>query len=189
MRIIPYFCAGLMLAACSSSEPRTANAEPVAQAPAASAEAEPAAPSHDEQEAEHAEASRAPQPVRTQEDGSRIFGAEPSDREAVALSSIMAEPQRFAGQVVKTEGEIAQVCQRMGCWMEITAGEGGEAVRVPMAGHSFFLPRDVAGRQAVVEGTVAVAALDEATAEHLREEGAQATDQALSIEATSVVVR
>jgi hypothetical protein len=176
-----------MLAACSSSEPRAESAEPVVQAPVA--EAEPSAPSHEEQEAEHAEASRAPEPVRTLDDGSRVFGAEPSEREVVALATIMAEPARFEGQVVKTEGAIAQVCQRMGCWMEITAQEGGQAVRVPMAGHSFFLPRDVAGRQAVVEGTVAVAALDEATAEHLRAEGAHATDQALSIEATTVVVR
>ena len=186
-KITPYVCAGLMVAACSSSEPRTENVDPIAEPEVA--QAEPAAPSHEEQEAEHAEASQAPQPVRTLEDGARVFGAEPSERESVALATIMASPREYAGQVVKTEGEIAQVCQRMGCWMEITAEEGGQAVRVPMAGHSFFLPRDVAGRQAVVEGTVAVAALDEATAQHLREEGAQATDQALSIEATSVVVR
>ena len=172
----------LVLAACSSSDP-----PPAASAPAAT-EPEHAehAPSHEAQEASHA--AQSPSPVRTLDDGSRAFGAEPSEREATALAAIMASPARFQGQIVKTEGEIAQVCQRMGCWMEITAEADGTAVRVPMAGHSFFLPRDVAGRRATVEGTVNVETLDDATAEHLREEGAQATDQALSIEATTVVV-
>jgi hypothetical protein len=57
-----------------------------------------------------------------------------------------------------------------------------------MAGHSFFLPRDVSGRRATIQGRVEVEALDEATRQHLEEEGAQAAGQALSIEATSVVV-
>ena len=169
------FLAATLLFGCSSADPQPASPEPV------SAQAEP---SH---HGEHAETAEAPE-ARTLPDGSRVFGGQPTDIEVTALAQIMAEPGRWNGQTVKTEGEIAQVCQRMGCWMEITADEGGTAVRVPMAGHSFFLPRDVAGRRATVEGTVKVESLDEATAEHLREEGAQATDQALSIEATSVVV-
>lgn len=174
-RRTPLLAASLLFA-CSSADPQPATPEPVQTE------------SHESHHAEHAEAAEAPSPTRTLDDGSRLYGGEPSDIAVTSLAQIMAEPARWEGQTVKTEGEIAQVCQRMGCWMEITAEEGGTAVRVPMAGHSFFLPRDVAGRRATVEGTVKVESLDEATAEHLREEGAQATDQALSIEATSVVV-
>lgn len=178
------FAAGVgLLAACASAGPRP-------QAPAAEvaepALAEPAAEA--DRHAEHARGWHDPQPLRELEDGSRVFGSELSDRETTPLATIVQEPDRFDGQVVKTEGTIAQVCQRMGCWMEITAGEGGQAVRVPMAGHSFFLPRDVAGRRATVEGTVEVAELDAETREHLEEEGARAADSALSIAATAVVV-
>lgn len=176
--------------ACSSAEPAPA---PQAEPPSAeTAEADlPATEGAEDPHAhaaEHAEAARAPEPVRELEDGSRVFGSEPSDREVTELASIMAEPERFDGQVVKTEGRVAQVCQQMGCWMELQAEEDGDAVRVPMAGHSFFLPRDIAGRQATVEGTVEVAELDAETQEHLRGEGAQAADQALSIQATAVIV-
>lgn len=118
----------------------------------------------------------------------QTFGQALSDRPITPLTEIAASPDRFAGQVVKTEGEIVQVCQRMGCWMEMQA-EGVSPVRVPMAGHSFFLPRDVAGRHAVVEGQLALRELPEGERQHLEEEGATATGNAMEIVATGVVVR
>ncbi|MBW2460924.1 MAG: DUF4920 domain-containing protein [Deltaproteobacteria bacterium] len=130
-----------------------------------------------------------PQPAHTDDSGARLFGTELStDREAVDLAALIASPNDYAGQVVKTEGTISAVCQRMGCWMEMTTAEGGPAVRVPMAGHSFFLPRDVSGARATVEGSFEVAELPAATQEHLREEGAQAADQSLAITATGVLI-
>ncbi|MCB9611069.1 MAG: DUF4920 domain-containing protein [Sandaracinus sp.] len=118
----------------------------------------------------------------------QTFGQALSDRATTPLTELAASPEGFVGQVVKTEGEIAQVCQRMGCWMEMRA-EGVAPVRVPMAGHSFFLPRDVAGRHAVVEGQLALRTLSAAEREHLESEGASATGNALEIVATGVVIR
>lgn len=145
----------------------------------------------------------------------RLGGAAPSVREEVAaersfgsaldrsrpitpLASILAQPERYRDQVVRTEGQIAQVCQRMGCWIELrpvaqdeqgAEGSAAPAVRVPMAGHSFFLPRDVAGRPAMLEGRVVVEPLSADVRAHLEEEGATATASALSIHASGVVVR
>jgi hypothetical protein len=118
----------------------------------------------------------------------QTFGQALSDRPLLALAELAASPERFAGQVVKTEGEIAQVCQRMGCWMEMRV-DGVSPVRVPMAGHSFFLPRDVAGRHAVVEGQLALRELSAAERDHLESEGASATGSSLEIVATGVIVR
>lgn len=128
------------------------------------------------------------EPIETREDGSRLYGNAMSESDVTPLATILATPADYAGQVVKTEGEITQVCQRMGCWMEIRAEEGSPGIRVPMAGHSFVLPRDLSGSRATVEGTVIVEELDEDTRAHLAEEGGQALDQDLSIEATAVLV-
>lgn len=131
-----------------------------------------------------------PQPARVLADGSRLFGAELSEeREDTPLRAIMADPSQFDGQVVKTSGEISAVCQARGCWMELRADAESPGIRVPMANHSFFLPRDLAGSRATIEGTVSVTALDEETRAHLESEGAQAADSELSIEATGVLVR
>ncbi len=130
-----------------------------------------------------------PEPTRVLEDGSRLFGSELSgERETTPLASIVASPEQFEGQVVKTEGEISQVCQAMGCWMELRPDAESPGIRVPMANHSFFLPRDVAGSRATIEGTVRLEPLSEERRAHLESEGATATAEALSIEATSVVV-
>jgi hypothetical protein len=169
---------GLALGACGGSEPRV-------QEMASEGEGRHAA-GH----GEHAAVDESgPRPTRVLEDGSRLFGAELSaDRPVTPLAQIAAAPASFAGQVVKTEGTIERVCQAMGCWMELRA-EGTPAVRVPMAGHAFFLPRDVGGRSAVIEGRVAVQRLSPEAREHLAAEGAQAVDSELSIEATGVIVR
>ena len=57
-----------------------------------------------------------------------------------------------------------------------------------MAGHSFFLPRDVVGRPAVVEGLLSARELNATELAHLKGEGLAATGP-LSLAATSVVVR
>ncbi len=77
----------------------------------------------------------------------------------------------------------------MGCWMELRESEEGPAVRVPMAGHSYFLPRDVVGHRAMLEGRVAMRALSQGEREQLESEGATATASARSIAATGVVVQ
>lgn len=138
---------------------------------------------------EHGESAAAPEPSRVLDDGSRLFGAEMDEaREVTPLADIVASPDRFAGQVVKTEGEIAAVCQSRGCWMEIRTDANSPGVRVPMAGHSFFLPRDLAGARATIEGTVQIAQLSDEDRAHLESEGATAADQDVSIEATAVLV-
>ncbi len=143
---------------------------------------------HHEEASAEPEVLDGPQPSAVLADGSRQFGAAPSDRPETALADIAGSPATFEGQTVRTAGRIERVCQRMGCWMELSA-DGAGAVRVPMAGHSFFLPRDVAGHDATVEGRVRVTPLSPEARAHLASEGALATADELSIEATSVVVR
>ena len=116
------------------------------------------------------------------------FGAALTDRALTPLAQITAAPADYAGQVVKTEGEIQQVCQRMGCWMEMSS-EGGPTIRVPLAGHNYFLPRDASGRHAIIEGEVALVELSQADREHLESEGALAVATSLQISATGVVLR
>ena len=132
-----------------------------------------------------------PTPTAVNEDGSRLFGAALSEGgETLSLQDVMDRASELDGTVVKTEGHIAQVCQRMGCWMELRpAADSESGIRVPMAGHSFFLPRDVAGSRALIEGELSVEELPEETQQHLREEGAEFAAVTIQIEATGVVVQ
>lgn len=123
-----------------------------------------------------------------QADGSVLYGQALNASLAVTpLATVLANPGNFAGQTIRTEGEVAAVCQRMGCWMELRA-DGG-TVRVPIAGHAFNLPRDITGKHASIEGTVNVTELSEAQRAHLASEGAQALGSSVSIAATGVQLR
>ena len=169
--------------ACDRAQaPAAAQDQPAEATEEVAAVAEPTA------EVEAEEAPSGPAPTTTLDDGARLFGDELSDREPVELTALMESPADYDGQVVRTEGIISAVCQRMGCWMELKAEEDGPAIRVPMAGHSFFLPRDVSGARATIEGTVEVRELPADWQEHLREEGAQAAGEALGINATGVLI-
>lgn len=107
----------------------------------------------------------------------------------VALAELMRSPEAHAGKMVRTEGEIQRVCQRMGCWMELSDKDAPGALRVPMAGHSFFLPQSVRGKRASVQGTLQVGKLSAAHKEHLESEGAQATTSDVSLAATGVALK
>lgn len=122
-------------------------------------------------------------------DGTEVFGGELTAELAVTpLSSILKEPERFGDARVKTQGVVERVCAMMGCWMELSSGDGGEALRAPMAGHAFFLPQEVVGRRATVEGVIHLRELSDAQKKHLEAEGAKATGAAVSLEAMTVAV-
>lgn len=124
--------------------------------------------------------------AKVEPDDAELFGAafDPGVPE-VSLTELLAEPARYSGQKVETSGTVSRVCLKAGCWMELRDQAGG-TVRAPMAGHAFSLPQRAIDREAHVQGTVQLRPLTEAQKQHLRAEGAQATEGTLSLVASSV---
>jgi len=146
----------------------------------------------DNQARDNTAAPRDPRaPVATNDDGTRVFGRTASLTATTALTDLLGTPRSFDGQTIRTTGVVRQVCQRMGCWMEL-ASEGAQAQRmfVRMAGHAFLLPRDVVGHRAVAEGRVALRPMSANEAAHYRSEGATvpADGMSVEIEATTVEI-
>jgi Domain of unknown function (DUF4920) len=80
------------------------------------------------------------------------LGAPIRSSTVVPLTSIAKDTEKYAKTTVKTEGRVSAVCQAMGCWMEIV--DTNSEAHIRMSGHSFFIPKNAAGRRAFVEGTV-----------------------------------
>jgi hypothetical protein len=49
------------------------------------------------------------------------------------------------------EGKIQSVCQKKGCWMRLDKGNG-ENMMVTFKDYGFFMPKDCAGKTAVMKG-------------------------------------
>ena len=106
-------------------------------------------------------------------DGKVKRGAEFTVAEVTMLAEVLKAPGSFEGKTVKIRGEVARCCMKKGCWMELTAEGVDRGMRIRFKDYGFFVPLDSAGAQALVEGQVNTRKLDESTAKHLADEGAE----------------
>ncbi len=66
------------------------------------------------------------------------------------LSSYSADA--IADTVMTTlRGTVDEVCQAKGCWMTIAAG-GEEEMMVKFKDYGFFMPKDISGREVIMNG-------------------------------------
>jgi len=110
----------------------------------------------------------------------------PTDGAAVPISAAAADVDAHAGKPQRYSGRITEVCQKEGCWMMLE--DDGQAARVLMRDHAFFVPKDASG-EAEVYGVLSVKELSPEAARHLAEDagnGALPQTRELRIEATGV---
>lgn len=150
----------LVLTACGTNEPApSASAEPVEDRGAATE-----APSDDWLHA----------------------GAPFTLAEAADASSILADPSAHAEGPVRMRGELAEVCQKMGCWA-VVRDDQGHAIRITMKDHAFGVPTDSKGYACDVEGQLVRKPVDPAKLAHYAEEGATEHPEAGKTEAWELV--
>ncbi len=54
---------------------------------------------------------------------------------------------------MKVTGKVMEVCQKKGCWMTIVSDQPGQPeMRVTFKDYAFFMPKDLSGKQVVVDG-------------------------------------
>ena len=87
--------------------------------------------------------------------------------------------------VIRVEGEVAEVCQMAGCWLTFQ-NEAGVSFRVAVprnddGGYAFTFPRDAAGSRVLVQGTLDVTETDAATRRHLAEDAGASPEEVAAI--------
>ena len=63
-----------------------------------------------------------------------------------------AKEAKFTG---KATGKVVSVCQEKGCWMKVEKA-GGETMMVKFKDYGFFMPKDIVGKEVVLDGEAAV---------------------------------
>jgi hypothetical protein len=102
---------------------------------------------------------------------------------AVTVDALLAQPEKFVDKTVQVKGKVTEVCQAMGCWMEMV-GENGKGIHLQFEHGAVEIPKDSAGKMAVAEGKLAKTELthDEAVARAQEE----AKDKGRKFDPTSV---
>ncbi len=81
------------------------------------------------------------------------FGESITPKGALAYADLQREMAGKDSLWVKVSGTVAEVCQVKGCWMNLTAGsEESAPLFVQFKDYGFFMPKDIAGREVIMEG-------------------------------------
>lgn len=81
------------------------------------------------------------------------FGEAIDAEGAISYTSLLDQMQSGDSLAVKVKGKVEAVCQAKGCWMNIVAEQpDAEEMMVKFKDYGFFVPKDIAGREVVMEG-------------------------------------
>lgn len=69
-----------------------------------------------------------------------------------AVDSKLKDQDKFNGRV---KGKVVSVCQEKGCWMKIER-ENGDAMMVKFKDYGFFMPKDIEGKEVVLDGEATI---------------------------------
>ncbi len=79
------------------------------------------------------------------------FGEEITADNALSLADMIAQLDGVDSVAVKVKGKVESVCQTKGCWMNLMDDQAHE-VFVKFKDYGFFVPKDIAGREVIMEG-------------------------------------
>ena len=83
------------------------------------------------------------------------YGAGTTEDGAITLtqaSDQIKEKDKFTGKV---KGKVVSVCLEKGCWMKV-ARDNGEPVMVKFKDYGFFMPKDIIGKEVVLDGEATI---------------------------------
>jgi hypothetical protein len=72
-------------------------------------------------------------------------------KEPMPIATLLAHPDDYVGKTVQVTGKITQVCQMMGCWVDLV-NDAGQKIRIKVEDGEIEFPKDGAGRVVVAEG-------------------------------------
>lgn len=110
--------------------------------------------------------------------GAEKFGKGLTLKESTPIATILETPDPYVGKMVQVKGKITEVCQMMGCWLQVQDGEKG--LRVKVKDGEIMFPKNGAGRRVTAEGVLKKIELNQqqavAWAKHEAEERGQKFD-------------
>lgn len=80
------------------------------------------------------------------------YGMEIDENGAMNMTEFETRMQGKDSLNIKIEGVAKDVCKKKGCWMKVETASG-DMMRVTFRDYGFFVPKDIPGREVVMQGT------------------------------------
>lgn len=104
------------------------------------------------------------------------FGENITKKGAVSVKKIPAKMKDSGELEIKVKGKITEVCQAKGCWMTLDMGND-ELIRVKFKDYGFFVPKDAAGKTAVIDGIAKKEIIGVGELKHLAEDAGKSQQE------------
>jgi hypothetical protein len=76
-------------------------------------------------------------------------------KQQIAIDKLVAAPERYVGKMVQVKGSVRDVCQHMGCWMELLDPATNKGIRIKVEDGVIVFPPEAVGKTAIAEGKLA----------------------------------
>ncbi len=111
------------------------------------------------------------------------FGKEIIADDAIAATSMAQHYQTMkVGDSINSKmiGKVNEVCQSKGCWMKVDLEDGNE-VMVKFKDYEFFVPKDIAGKEVIINGKAFVIEVPVDEQRHYAEDAGKSKDEIAAI--------
>ncbi len=71
---------------------------------------------------------------------------------STTIKELLSRPGEYLGKDVRIEGEIVEVCQHMGCWINVRDASSDALIQVKVNDGEIVFPKNGSGKQVVVQG-------------------------------------
>ncbi len=112
------------------------------------------------------------------------FGDQITASESLNAAEMFAAYQEMSGVdsvQVKFTGTVSAVCKAKGCWMKVALEEGQE-VMVRFKDYGFFVPKDIEGKEVVLDGLSFVSAMSVEDQQHYAEDAGKSAEEIAAIQ-------
>ena len=87
-------------------------------------------------------------------DDVKKYGDEITLTEKTEISAILADAESFVGKKVLVEGTVVGVCEKRGCWIDLSGDKEFEKIKIKVNDGEIIFPMEAKGKKALVEGEV-----------------------------------
>lgn len=116
----------------------------------------------------------------TEEEEGLNFGEKITEEGAISASEIVQLIASTSSIETKFAGKINSVCQKKGCWMRIAQNDSSD-IFVTFKDYGFFVPKDAAGKTAIMRGVAYRDTVSVETLKHYAEDAGKSEEEIAAI--------
>ena len=112
-------------------------------------------------------------------DNPNLYGETLSDGATISLGELINKLDGTSEiNNVKVKAKVEAVCQTKGCWMNLMADDQpGKSVFVKFKDYGFFVPKDIAGMEVILEGNAFIEQTSVDELRHYAEDEGKTTEE------------